>query len=172
MLGQILGSGAGLLFIGLAAIIMRHLERAGGGMGGGGRPGMPGGGGAPGRGQMRQIKASAHLWSRRAMIILGFLGAVLMTATGLGNFIHGVTTSLLGHVGFALVIDTLLFAAALGGAIVGIVKDPGKGAMITAELMAFTLTLPMMGVFGQIAARLLADGNMYAAQLTAALGVS
>jgi len=171
MFGQLLGSGAGFFLVALAVIVYHHLQEGapGGGGGGfpGGRPGMPGGMGGGGR----NIKARAHLWALRVDVVLMFLGAILMTVTGVGNFIHSAILLPLGAAGAIAWIATLLFVFVAGKFATGLLKRPGKATLTYAFVLPFTLTLPLIGVFGQLAATLLADGNSYAAQALSMLRI-
>lgn len=164
MLGQILGSEAGLLMVLLAAVFTHYLLRGGGGSAPMGRGMMPGG-----MGGGKQAKARAHTWSLRLTVILMFLGAILMTVTGLGNFIHSVIMFPLAHVGAAAVTGTVLFAIALLEVVHGLIKRPGKTTVTAAFFLAFTLTLPLASFAGKMAAQMLATGNSYAAQVSAAM---
>jgi uncharacterized membrane protein len=162
MLGQIFGSGAGLLLVALAAISTHYLLRGGGG-GGAGAFGRGGGG--------KGVKARAHVWALRFTVILMFLGAILMTVTGLGNLIHTVVMFPLGFLGVsAVVVSTILFAIALLEVIHGLIKKPTKTTVWAAFFLAFTLTLPLAGIFGQMANTLLSSGDTYAASISSTLG--
>lgn len=143
-----LGSGAGIITIGLCVIAGRHLQH---------------------------LPSFLHPWAHRFLIVAEYAGATAVLATAFGLWALGLATRVAGWFGgfgtglgkVAIVLAGLFLLLAVG---VALVRAPALGAASLAVILAFVLALEPGGFLHQFWVVTSAPGRQFAAQVAAWLG--
>lgn len=142
---SLLGSGAGIIAIAVAVVLMRHLDKA------------------PSR---------AHPWLRRFNIVLMYSGGSAIAVSGVTSLLSGLVGDAAAWVGgqWAPLITTAVVIAALvlfTGTVVALIWVPDDAAAMTAIFVPLVLGLVAGGVLHQLYVTTTAPGQELAAALHA-----
>lgn len=141
LITSIVGSGAGVVIIGVAFVAMMHLQH---------------------------LPQFTHPWARRLLIVANYAGGSALAVTGLGDLgrsVMGWAASFFGGLGTGLPRAALIIVCALLvlTTLAGLIWVPNEAVALTAAILPFLLSLVAGGFLHQVYV-----GTTYPAQQLAA----